>query len=138
MGDFTRVPLEGGGFILFEAPEGVRHDESPVGASRIGDAVRDLPGTLQSALAPVRETAQAVLDQLRAARPHEVEVQFGVDLSTSAGVVITNTAVKSNLAVRLVWRRSDAEPDPATQDGDEQSGTGPELPPASGGVHRTG
>jgi hypothetical protein len=101
----VRVPLEGGGAILFEAAS---ESAGPVKAGRTGEAVRDLPGTVQQALAPVRETARAVLDQLRQAGPGEVEVEFGVDLSAEAGVVITKSQAAFHLKVRVLWNNGDA------------------------------
>ncbi|MFD0343623.1 CU044_2847 family protein [Streptomyces sp. NPDC127117] len=101
----ARVPLEGGGSILVEAAEGAA---GPVKAGRVGDAVRDLPATLGSALEPVTDMARTVLRRLRDAGPAEVEVEFGVDLSTEAGVVITKTTANCHLTVRMVWSRDEA------------------------------
>ncbi|MFJ5924951.1 CU044_2847 family protein [Kitasatospora sp. NPDC092948] len=101
----ARVPLEDGGSILVEAVESAA---GPVKAGRIGDAVRDLPTSLGSALDPVTDMARTVLRRLRDAGPDEVEVEFGVDLSTEAGVVITKTAANCHLTVRVVWRGSEA------------------------------
>lgn len=97
----ARIPIEGGGVILVEAdpPQG----GGPVKAGRIGDAIRDLPTTLQASLKPVTHAARVVLDQLREARPTAVEVEFGVDLATEAGAVITKTEVASHLTIRLTW-----------------------------------
>lgn len=88
MRSLARMPLEGGGVVLFEAsPEPVDRlrPDGPVKAGRTADVIRDLPRTLEEALAPVGNAAQAVLTQLREAGPDEVEVEFGVDLSAGAG-----------------------------------------------------
>lgn len=111
MPGLARMPLEGGGAILLEAVEGPPESDGPVKAGRVGDAVRDLPRTLQESLVPVRETARAVLDQLRQAGPREVEVEFGVDLSAKAGAVITSGETAFHLKVRVVWESGDAGPD---------------------------
>ncbi|MFF0057194.1 CU044_2847 family protein [Streptomyces microflavus] len=103
----ARVPLEGGGSILVEAEEGVA---GPVKAGRVGDAVRELPESLGSALDPVTGLARTVLRRLREAGPDEVQVEFGVDLSTAAGVVITKTAAKCHLTVTMMWRKDESEP----------------------------
>jgi len=103
MSGFARMPLEGGGAILFEDVEGVSEFDGPVKAGRLGDAVRELPRSLQESLAPVRETARAVLDQLKEAGPQQVEVEFGVNLSAKAGVVITSAETAVHLKVRLTW-----------------------------------
>ncbi|MGW2036268.1 CU044_2847 family protein [Streptomyces spinosus] len=103
MPSLVRVPLEGGGAILLEEVPGAPEPDGPVKAGRVGDAVRELPRTLQESLVPVRETARAVLDQLRQAGPREVEVEFGVNLSAKAGAVISLGEAAVHLKVRLVW-----------------------------------
>ncbi|MFJ8210587.1 CU044_2847 family protein [Streptomyces sp. NPDC096033] len=88
MAPLARIPLEGGGFVLVEASATT---DGPVKAGRIGDAVRVLPETLQQALVPVTAAARVALDQLRRARPDDITVQFGIDLSVAVGAVITKT-----------------------------------------------
>ncbi|MGW6734820.1 CU044_2847 family protein [Streptomyces sp. NPDC055013] len=97
----TRIPLEGGGRILIEAPASL---EGPVKAGRIGDAIQDVPRTLQEALEPVTEAARAALDQLRKARPDEITVEFGVDLAFEAGAVITKSQAACHLRVTVSWK----------------------------------
>lgn len=99
--DLVRLPLEGGGAILLENAEAASWAEGPVKAGRVGDALRELPRTLQESLAPVRETAKAVLDQFEQAGSQSVEVEFGVNLSAKAGVVITSGAAAVHLTVRV-------------------------------------
>ncbi|MFD8079209.1 hypothetical protein ACFV3E_42045 [Streptomyces sp. NPDC059718] len=57
----ARRPLEGGGSIMFEAPE---ISDGPVKAGRVSDAIHELPQSLQEALGPVTE-----MDQLWKAGP---------------------------------------------------------------------
>ncbi|MFG2825056.1 CU044_2847 family protein [Kitasatospora sp. NPDC048365] len=101
----ARVPLEGGGSILVEAADG---GVGPVKAGRIGEAIRDLPAGLNAALEPVTDMARTVLSRLRDAGPAELEVEFGVDLATEAGVVITKTAANCHLTVKMVWRKDES------------------------------
>jgi hypothetical protein len=108
MPDLARMPLEGGGEIFFEDVAGELRAEGPVRAGRLGDVVRELPRTVQESLVPVRETARAVLDQLRDAGPQEVEVEFGVNLSVKAGAVITGSEAAAHLKVRMVWKRGES------------------------------
>ncbi|MFE2147377.1 CU044_2847 family protein [Streptomyces sp. NPDC059456] len=110
MATLARIPLDGGGSLLIEAPAG---PEGPVKAGRIGDAVRELPKTLQEALVPVTEAARVTLEQLRKARPDEIVVGFGVDLAVEAGAVITKTGAQCHLNVTVTWTRKDPEPEPA-------------------------
>ncbi|MEU5770478.1 CU044_2847 family protein [Streptomyces asoensis] len=109
------VPLADGGTIRFEAaPE---HD-GPVRVGRFGDAVRELPQTLQQSLVPVGDAARAVLEQLRRAGPDEIEVEFGVTLSAEAGAVITKGTGAVHLKVRAAW----SSPGPSDRGGDDRGG----------------
>lgn len=109
MRSLARIALEDGGSILFEAAPEVY--EGPVKAGRVSEAIHELPVSLHAALAPVRDTARAVLDQLRQAGPEEIEVEFGVDLATQAGAVITKSAAGFHLKVRLAWKNTAADQD---------------------------
>ncbi|MGW4645538.1 CU044_2847 family protein [Kitasatospora sp. NPDC004289] len=111
MAQLARIALDGGGSILVEAADTA---VGPVKASRIGDSIRELPTTLSAALGPVTGMARTVLTHLREAGPSEVEVEFGVDLSTEAGVVISKTAANCHLTVRMTWSKDE---DPATAGG---------------------
>ncbi|MFB7763316.1 CU044_2847 family protein [Streptomyces xiamenensis] len=48
--------------------------------------------------------AQAAVAQLREARPAEIEVEFGVNLSAQTGAVISSGEVAAHLRVRVLWR----------------------------------
>ncbi|MGW1171580.1 CU044_2847 family protein [Streptomyces sp. NPDC002550] len=100
----ARLPLESGGWVLVEAPATA---PGPVKAGRVGDAIHDLPGSLQGALAPVTEAARATLEQLRRAGPDEIRVEFGVDLAVEAGAVITKTGANCHLKVTMTWKRDE-------------------------------
>lgn len=113
----TRIPLDGGGCILVEDPAGVL--EGPVKASRIGEAIGELPRTLQEALVPVTEAARATLDQLRKARPDDIAVEFGVDLAVAAGAVITKTQAACHLRVTMSWKMKDDTDRPPRTDAGE-------------------
>ncbi|WP_086854663.1 CU044_2847 family protein [Streptomyces coeruleofuscus] len=109
MAPLTRIPLEGGGFLLVEQPA---MGDGPVKAGRAGDAVRELPGTLQAALEPVTEAARATLDQLRKAYPDGITVEFGVDLAFEAGAVITKSQAGCHLKVTMSWQSGVADHPP--------------------------
>ncbi|MGW7611179.1 CU044_2847 family protein [Streptomyces sp. NPDC054766] len=102
MTSLTRIPLDGGGSILVEQPAAA--SDGPVKAGRVGDAVRELPVTLQAALEPITEAARATLEQLRKARPDAVTVEFGVDLAAEAGAVITKSQASCHLNVTMSWK----------------------------------
>ncbi|MFB7243624.1 hypothetical protein CW362_03010 [Streptomyces populi] len=114
MTSLTRIPLDGGGVLLVERPAAAAGD-GPVKAGRIGDAVRELPMTLQGALEPITEAAHATLEQLRKARPDVITVRFGVELGAQAGAVITRTEANCHLTVTVTWKRDGVEPPPPTE-----------------------
>ncbi|MFF7617392.1 CU044_2847 family protein [Streptomyces lavendulae] len=100
----ARIPLDGGGSVLVETTAGI---EGPVKAGRIGDAVREVPQTLQEALEPVTRVAQVALDQLRKARPDQITIEFGVDLAVEAGAVITKSRANCHPQVSASWQNDD-------------------------------
>ncbi|MGW1764698.1 CU044_2847 family protein [Streptomyces sp. NPDC002073] len=97
----TRIPLAGGGSILVEQPGAVW--DGPVKAGRMGDAVRELPVTLEAALEPVTSAARTALDQLRKACPDQITIEFGIDLAFEAGAVITKSQAGCHLRVTVCW-----------------------------------
>ncbi|MFJ5830961.1 CU044_2847 family protein [Streptomyces sp. NPDC093089] len=114
MTSLTRIPLEGGGSVLVEDPSATG---GPVKAGRIGDAMRELPSTLQTSLEPVADAARATLQQLRRARPDAITVEFGVDLAVEAGAVITKSRAAGHLKVTVSWEREAIyTPPPADED----------------------
>ncbi|MFD4866254.1 CU044_2847 family protein [Streptomyces sp. NPDC058412] len=103
MAPLARIPLDGGGFVLIEAPAA---PDGPVKAGRVSDAIRDLPGSLEDALEPVTRAARVALEQLRKAGPDEITVEFGVDLAVEAGAVITKTGAHCHLMVTVRWEQT--------------------------------
>ncbi|MGC0372718.1 CU044_2847 family protein [Streptomyces sp. SAI-229] len=104
MAPSARIPLNGGGFLLVEQSA---VGDGPVKTGRVGDAVRELPGTLQAALEPVTGAARATLEQLRKACPDTVTVEFGADPSLEIGAVITRSQAGCHLKVTMSWQGQD-------------------------------
>lgn len=76
MAPVTRIPLEGGGFVLVEEP-GALGEEGPVQTGLIGGAVRGLPVTPEAASAPVTAVAPAAPEQLCRAGPGQIAKSQG-------------------------------------------------------------
>ncbi|MEU9880358.1 CU044_2847 family protein [Streptomyces phaeochromogenes] len=106
MRSLVRIPLESGGSVLVEAAELA---DGPVKAGRVGDAIREMPVSLQAAMRPVADMARAVLDQLRQAGPDTVEVEFGVDLATQAGAVIARNEAGFHLKIRVLCEHNEGD-----------------------------
>ncbi|MFJ8506351.1 CU044_2847 family protein [Streptomyces avermitilis] len=112
MHGLAKIPVEGGEVMLFEITPGWEEvPQGPVKAGRVADAARELPRTLQETLAPVRDTARTVVEELRRAGPDEVEVEFGVNLSAQVGAVITKGETACHLKVRMLWKREGPSPE---------------------------
>ncbi|GAA2888176.1 CU044_2847 family protein [Streptosporangium fragile] len=75
--------------------------------SRRGDGFTQAKISFESALANVRDAASSALQQFRtmAAPPDEVEIQFGIKLSASAGAVIAKTGTEGHFDVKIKWQR---------------------------------
>ena len=84
----------------------VEVDEDTYGVeevSRTSEGVLDAGQRLESALASVRDAAQATLDTLTKLSPETVEVEFGIKLAGEAGALIAKTSAEGHFTVRLSW-----------------------------------
>jgi hypothetical protein len=63
--------------------------------------------SFENALAHVRDAASSALRQFRtmASPPDEVEIQFGIKLTASAGAVIAKTGTEGHFDVKIKWQR---------------------------------
>jgi hypothetical protein len=84
--------------VRFEAEPS--EDFSPAG-------VVDVAGKIHDAIAPAVAGAKAVLKELRAAAPDEMQIKFGVKVTGKANWLIAKAATEGTLEVTLTWR-----PDP--------------------------
>ena len=109
------LPLDDGGKVLVE----VGDDEA--GFERVGRAREVVGGvteTLQQAVARVRPAAEAVRDSMRemAKPPTKVVVEFGIELTAEAGVVVAKAASEANFKVSLEWSDRPGDTPPAEDD----------------------
>lgn len=70
---------------------------------------------IHSAVRPAVEAAKVVLEQVKRARPQEVEVKFGVKVSGTANWIVAKAATDANFEIKLIWR-PDGAPDPRLQE----------------------
>lgn len=107
MTELVAVPLERGGVVVVE----MDHIEGGVvkasKARQPGQIVAEAVRTLEASLESVLPAAQSILAKLRQAGPHEIAVEFGVNLTAEAGAVIVKTAGGCHLKVTLHWRPGD-------------------------------
>jgi hypothetical protein len=113
MKHLVEFPLEEGGSIVVEL------DEPETGGTvRAGreDKIEQARETFEEALNKVLPATKAVVEKLRgmASRPDEIEVTFGVNLSTMAGAVIASASATANFGVTVRWagKKEEALPQP--------------------------
>lgn len=99
----VEFPLEDGTSLLVEVEE-----SDAEGLRRVSrqdpNLIERAQQTLEKSLERVKPTAQAILEKLRELQdaPDEVEVQFGLNLSAAAGIVLAS-GITANYTVKLKW-----------------------------------
>jgi hypothetical protein len=102
MKHLVEFPLEGGGHVVVEVDE--PESEGTVRAGR-GDAIVKAKETLEDALNNVLPVTRSIVEKLRSIgnKPDEIEISFGVKLSTAAGAVIASASAEANFDVTVRW-----------------------------------
>ena len=102
MKHLVEFPLEGGGSVVIEVDE--PETSGTVRASR-GDTLAKAKETLEEALNNVLPVTKSIVEKLRSIgnRPDEIEVAFGVKLTTTAGAVIASATAEANFDITLRW-----------------------------------
>lgn len=86
--------LEDGTVVWFEFEPGPGF--RPVGPEEI-------VGRLREALEPAVAGAAVVVDAVKASRPDEIEVKFGIKVSGTMNWLIAKAATEANFEVTLTW-----------------------------------
>jgi len=102
MKHLVEFPLEEGGSIVVEI------DEPEMGGTvRAGreDTIEKARETFEEALNKVLPATKTVLEKLRSltSGPDEIEITFGVNLSTMAGAFIASASAGANFGVTVRW-----------------------------------
>jgi Trypsin-co-occurring domain 1 len=108
MKHLVEFPLEDGGSIVIEVDE--PESEGTIRAAR-GDTIVKAKETLEEALNKVLPVTKSVVEKLRGIgnRPDEIEISFGVKLSTTAGAVIACATAEANFDVTMRWTETHKE-----------------------------
>ena len=96
----VRYQIGDGSSVLVEVDEDTYGVEA---VSRTSEGVLEAGQRLESALASVRDAAQAALDAMSKLSPETVEVEFGIKLAGEAGALIAKTSAEGHFTVRLSW-----------------------------------
>jgi DNA-directed RNA polymerase specialized sigma24 family protein len=103
----VEFPLEDGTVIMVETdtdePASVR-----VRGANPSELAEKAKQTFESSLERIKPAAAAIIAKLRELgdSPEQIGVEFGIKLSTAAGVVIASTGMEANFKVTLTWKRS--------------------------------
>lgn len=98
--------LDGNTTVLVEAAE----DGMPKGMQRVstGGVMAEKAGkTFDDALAGIRPIAGTILAQMReaVAEAQEIQVEFGIKLTASAGVILAKAATEGHCKISVKWKR---------------------------------
>lgn len=97
---------EDGTELVIEVDEPVP-DGGVVRAARPGDVVQRASQTFEAALSRIKPMASGIVTTLQdlAQSPDEIQVEFGVKLSASAGAVLAAAGVEGNYKVTVIWKK---------------------------------
>src|SRR5947209_5283218 len=111
MKHLVEFPLEEGGSIIVEVDE--PESAGTVRAGR-GDTIVKAKETLEEALNNVLPVTKSIVEKLRSIgnKPDEIEISFGVKLSTVAGAVIAAASAEANFDVTVRWTSKKEEAPP--------------------------
>ena len=111
MKHLVRFDLEEGGTIVVEVDE---PESTGIMPAARGDTITKAKETLEQALNKVLPATRHTIEKLRSLgdTPDEIEVTFGVSLSTVAGAVIASTSAGANFSVTVRWNGKKEETTP--------------------------
>ncbi len=111
MKHLVEYSLADGGSIVVEVDE--PESEGTIRAAR-GDTIIKAKETLEDALNKVLPVTKSVVEKLRSIgnQPDEIEISFGVKLSTVAGAVIASATAEANFDVTMRWTGTHKETTP--------------------------
>ncbi|MEV7289720.1 CU044_2847 family protein [Streptomyces sp. NPDC093252] len=104
---------------------------APGGATDVARTSPASPIDFAQVAAVLTGISESVVGAIRAARPSEMTVQFGLHVSAKSGQLtslLVSGDASADLSITLVWRNDDT---PVDQD--TGTGTGPGTDPAAGG-----
>ena len=112
-----RVPLKAGGQYVVAEAKGAGAGEpqdalQPRDSHGVKHVVDELDGTVEQALDQmVTPAAELMVSKLRQLSPDAIQVEFGIDLSGEAGVIIASSALAGHFKVCLSWGQDGMPPE---------------------------
>jgi len=94
--------------------EVITNDDEPLGAERVsvgGKVVEAAKITFDEAVSSARQVAEAVWRTFNAPiqRPNELELEFGLKITGSAGAVVSSASAEATLHIRCMWKSAESE-----------------------------
>jgi Trypsin-co-occurring domain 1 len=110
MKHLVEFPLEDGNKVIIELDE--LETAGTTRAAR-GDRIEKAKETFEEAINNVLPATKSIVEKLRniGNKPDEIEVTFGINLSTVAGAIIASASVEANFSVTLRWTEAAQIPD---------------------------
>jgi hypothetical protein len=106
----VEFPLEDTTSVIVEVHE-------PEGVVRAGakEEIARAKQTLEEALGKVLPATKSVVEKVRAAagKPNEIEISFGINLSTAVGAFIAAAGTEANFCVTMRWTDASEQNAPA-------------------------
>ena len=101
------VPLQAGGSMLMEVDLDPAEQKGMVPAARQGEIAARAKQTFEQALEQVKPGAEIMIEKLRTmtVKPDEMEITFGLKMSTEAGAFIASASAEANFTVKLRWNQ---------------------------------
>lgn len=103
MKKLVEYKLDDGSTVWIEVDE--QHSDGMTRASRFGDAVDNAQYLFEDSLSKLKPITKALVSTMTDMGPDEATVEFGVKLSTTAGIVIASANSEVNFTFKLTWKR---------------------------------
>jgi len=109
MKNLIEFPLEDGTTIIIEV-ESLESESGMIEAASPGEIVKKAKQTFENSLEKIQPALLSVVEKIRnlnfSQKPKEIEIQFGLKLTATSGVVIAAAGVEANFEIKLKWSQT--------------------------------
>ena len=107
----VEFPQEDGTSVVVEIDDSMP-EGGVVRAARPGEIAERASQTFEAALSKIKPMAGAIFTTLRDLThcPEQIQVEFGVKITASAGAVLASAGVEGNYKVTLTWTSTGRQP----------------------------
>ena len=105
MTQLIEFPLDDGQSVILEVKEAYAGGGT-IPIANAGKVVAKAKQTFETAMEGIKPAAGVIIAKLREISnpPNEIEIEFGINLTASAGAIITNASLEANYKVKLIWK----------------------------------